>query len=657
MVSTSLFTGLSGLRAHQSFMDVIGNNLANVNTPGFWGSRVAFSDLLSFTISPGTGPTVTTGGINPIQTGLGAQIAAIDANTNQGTFLNTGRPLDVALKGKGFFTLTDGNQTLYTRVGSFGVDTDRNLVDLRTGMMVVNSTGGRIQVPLTGTLPAQATSSVSFGGVLPAEVGGPLAEILSSVSPLLQGTAASRTSTSAKTFPMDMSTLNGNTFTVSVNGGSAQTVTINAANFGGNLSSVDASEFITGVQNQVTGISVTESGGLFTFTTTKVGENATIKIDDTSGTTAGTFFGFSTILASGTQTAATAATPLNSLTANNTDYVSGDTILISGTDPAGNKVAGTFTYGAANDGTTLGSLVTFINTLYSSTGTTGATAAVAADGTVTLTTNTKGDAKLSMFIADTTTTTSKTNWSSFKVTQAGTGPDTVTTSIDVFDSLGRAHPITMVFTRDSADQTRWDLAATMDPNEGSISDSTVADVKFNPDGSFNVVTGPNSSLTFSFNGIAAPQTVALDFGTTGAFDGLSMLGKQSTAAATDQNGFGAGSLLNVAFNERGTLQGFFSNGKTQDIDTLRVVLFNNPGGLLRLGDTAFTESPNSDNAILTTAGNASAGSVVAGALENSNVDIAEEFVRLIEAQRGFQANARTITTTDQILAELLNIVR
>ena len=86
-------------------------------------------------------------------------------------------------------------------------------------------------------------------------------------------------------------------------------------------------------------------------------------------------------------------------------------------------------------------------------------------------------------------------------------------------------------------------------------------------------------------------------------------------------------------------------------------MFSNEGGLVRVGDTMFVESPNSDDAITTTAGAAGAGSVRSGQLENSNVDIAREFVNLIEAQRGFQANSRVITTTDEILAELMNIVR
>ena len=109
--------------------------------------------------------------------------------------------------------------------------------------------------------------------------------------------------------------------------------------------------------------------------------------------------------------------------------------------------------------------------------------------------------------------------------------------------------------------------------------------------------------------------------------------------------------------EGAVVTGFYSNGEAQTLDTLRVAVFPNESGLLRIGDTMFVESPNSDDAIVATAGTAGAGLVRPGSLENSNVDIAQEFVSLIEAQRGFQANSRVITTTDEILAELVNIVR
>src|SRR5687768_2935145 len=102
MVSTSLFTGLTGLRANQRFIDVVGNNLANANTPGFWTSRASFSDMLSMTLQSASAPTSTSGGVNPLQIGLGAKVSSISANTNQGLMLDTGRPMDLAMEGKGF---------------------------------------------------------------------------------------------------------------------------------------------------------------------------------------------------------------------------------------------------------------------------------------------------------------------------------------------------------------------------------------------------------------------------------------------------------------------------------------------------------------------------------------------------------------------------
>ena len=174
---------------------------------------------------------------------------------------------------------------------------------------------------------------------------------------------------------------------------------------------------------------------------------------------------------------------------------------------------------------------------------------------------------------------------------------------------------------------------------------------------FYVIGGGTNTLSFTWNGISAQQSVTVDLGSSGQFDGVAMLGNVATVAAVDQDGYGVGTLLNAGFNNNGELVGYYSNGQSQVLEQLRISMFSNEGGLLRSGDTLFVESPNSDDAIATTANSAGAGSVRSGQLENSNVDIAQEFVDLIEAQRGFQANSRVITTTDEILAELMNIVR
>lgn len=165
-------------------------------------------------------------------------------------------------------------------------------------MRVVSETGGTINVPLGGTLPAQQTGNVSLEGTLPAKVNGPLSEVVSSTSPLFAGVAASKTTSNTFTDPMNLSSLNGQEFTISVNGGTPQTVTIDAAKFSVvSLNTVTFAEFIAGVESQVNGITVTEAGGAFTFGTDAVGEKAQIKFDNKTGNPL-TFFGLDTILTS-----------------------------------------------------------------------------------------------------------------------------------------------------------------------------------------------------------------------------------------------------------------------------------------------------------------------------------------------------------------------
>jgi flagellar hook protein FlgE len=197
----------------------------------------------------------------------------------------------------------------------------------------------------------------------------------------------------------------------------------------------------------------------------------------------------------------------------------------------------------------------------------------------------------------------------------------------------------------------------MDPDSGEITSSEISSIRFNNDGSFNSIGGGNDTLTFEFEGLDTTQSVTVDLGTAGDFDGVTMLGDDTSVAATDQDGFAAGTLLNIGFDQAGHLSGYYTNGQNRVIDTLRVVMFQNEEGLQRAGDTLFVTAPNSDDPIAATAGSSGAGLLRPGSLENSNVDIAEEFVNLIEAQRGFQANSRVITTTDEIMAELVNLVR
>lgn len=124
----SLFSGVSGMRNQQTKLDVIGNNIANVNTTAFKGARVTFKDMLNQTLQGASDSASGKGGINPKQVGLGVAIAAVDTNMNQGALQSTGRSTDLAIEGNGFFVISDGNETRYTRDGSFSIDKNGYLV-------------------------------------------------------------------------------------------------------------------------------------------------------------------------------------------------------------------------------------------------------------------------------------------------------------------------------------------------------------------------------------------------------------------------------------------------------------------------------------------------------------------------------------------------
>ena len=173
----SLFSGVSGLKSHQTRMDVIGNNIANINTVGFKSSRTTFSDILSQTTKGAASSTTALGGTNPVQIGLGAAVASIDLITSDGSPQSTGKNTDVALSGNGMFVLKNGDQYFYSRDGAFEFDNAGNYVLPGSGLYVqgwnavdgslnTNSDPTNIVVPAGRAMEATSTSSVDFSGNL-----------------------------------------------------------------------------------------------------------------------------------------------------------------------------------------------------------------------------------------------------------------------------------------------------------------------------------------------------------------------------------------------------------------------------------------------------------------------------------------------------------
>jgi len=224
-------------------------------------------------------------------------------------------------------------------------------------------------------------------------------------------------------------------------------------------------------------------------------------------------------------------------------------------------------------------------------------------------------------------------------------------SITLMDAQGGPHELTLVFEKTGANA--WSYTATV--ADGTINAGATGALTFNDDGT---LAGPASAtLDFTPAGFGAAQAVTLDFGTVGGADGLSQFASASTALIRQQDGFTMGDLEQISIDPTGLIQGAFSNGETLVLGQVAMADFNNPGGLVRLGDGLYTGSANSGDAVVGFANEGSQSFMTSGALEMSNVDLAMEFTNMITTQRGFQSNARVITTSDEMLQELVNLRR
>ena len=176
----SLFSGVSGLKNHQTRMDVIGNNISNVNTTGFKSSRVTFADTLNQTMTGAAAPNGTIGGTNPKQVGLGSAVSSIDLLFTDGSVQSTGKNTDLCLSGNGLFVISNGSQTYYTRNGAFEFDAEGNYTMPGSGLLVqgwmgtdgvvnTNSTAGNIKIPAGKSMVAKATDTATYANNLNSE--------------------------------------------------------------------------------------------------------------------------------------------------------------------------------------------------------------------------------------------------------------------------------------------------------------------------------------------------------------------------------------------------------------------------------------------------------------------------------------------------------
>jgi flagellar hook protein FlgE len=223
----------------------------------------------------------------------------------------------------------------------------------------------------------------------------------------------------------------------------------------------------------------------------------------------------------------------------------------------------------------------------------------------------------------------------------------VSASMGVHDALGTLRTANVTFTRTSATDWSWSVAAT-GTNDTATGSGTIGFT----DGETPTITGADSIKITDSTGTQPAIDTKFDL------SNLTQLSMSSSVSVTSQNGLAAGTVngLYISPND-GTLSLVYSNGIQQQVAQLAIARFTNPSGLLSTGNTTYEKGLNSGDAQIGTANTGGRGSIISGSLEASNVDMAQEFTNMILAQRGFQASSRVITTSDSILQELVNLIR
>jgi len=362
-------------------------------------------------------------------------------------------------------------------------------------------------------------------------------------------------------------------------------------------------------------------------------------------------------------TMATSATLVSALDQFSGSFGATDTdgkLYVTGYQPDGTEVTDSTGLDISAT-TTLADVLSYIDSKLSASNVT----ASISNGKIVVTDDTSGysrsDISLS-YTASSDGTDSLTLPAYFELSTVG-GEEVKNINITVYDNLGGTHTLSGAFVRTDTTNT-WDMVLTsITGNVSAITPDNrrIQGIEFGTDGSYsglNAIVDDASEFIVTFaHDTSNPQTISMSLGTAGQLNGLTQFAADSTAVAREQDGYESGRLSTVSVDNGGTLIGAFSNGIKKDIATIQISLFQNTSGLESIGNGYFIPSANSGEAVATQAMSGGAGSVHGGSLEKSNADVATEFVNMIQAQNGFQANARTIRVANDILNELSGLIR
>jgi len=569
-LTTSLFTGLTGMLTNSQMLDVVGNNIANVNTTSFKRSQASFETQISQTLSNGSAPSAVLGGTNPSQVGLGVQLAAVTRDFSGGGLQPTGVSTHMAVEGNGFFVVNQNGTQRFTRDGTFSLDRDFNLVTSNGGRIqgfgvddnfnIVEGLLQDINIPIGVLTIAEATNNVNFAGNLNSNGDNATLGSISTSNPLFSDAGA--------TTPA----LAGDALAGLFNAGGTSLFTV------GDI---------------ITFTNLSRGGASIPDATFEVGP-ANTSGSDTNGTTLADLLGFM-------------------------DNILGIDTTLPGITGATVTAAGELQV-AGNTGT--------------------ANAIVIDAGDIVVNQGASPSVPLT--------------WAQ---TQDATG-ESIRTTFVAFDSLGSPLEIdlTVVLEDKTAAGTSWRFFAHSGDDTDLDSFLGTGMLEFDTNGQF--VSSTNNSVTINLanTGALDPQSISLNF--TDQFGAVTALSDiQSRISSISQDGTSIGTLQEFSVGEDGSIVGVFSNSLLRDLGRIPLALFSNNEGLREVGGNLYANSSNSGTPQIVVPGSGGSGRVIGRSLELSNVDLAQEFINLISAQTGFSANSRIISTSDQMIQELLASVR
>ena len=714
----SLWSGVSGMQAHQIALDVESNNIANVNTVGFKYSRASFVDMLSQIKLIATSPYKNgLGGQNDFSIGLGVGIDATTKVFSQGNTQNTDVKTDIAIEGDGFLIISPDRGTThnYTRNGEFLFDANGNLVT--TGGYVVqgwvrpplesaeietmsdfdffrvDNTGPirNIQIDPGMVMPARATKTITLRANLNAgrhvEQIRDVAALDSTTRTTADGNAPVYDSRGMLTqVSEDMGVLfndEGDAFALNENQGiwmsyktaaikheivatnEVSTIGINGENISfSNNSAITGISSIVAAQNAIN--SVRDKTGVSAYV-----DSGQLRIENRNQMDGGEKVKNIRITADGTGAFEEFVQGEEDITAFRYRYTkSEDADSTTGQFRTTEDLRALMQYDA-------NMIKNPEKTYHESTASVGVT--INNWGMFEIINRNDEDDEeqrnLSLYVTS-HFSENVTNNVLFKETmkalntasliEGGSSVSTSkitkathATSVDIVDSLGSKHNIRFEFWKTG--DAVWSFRAIVpEPAQfigGSASKPNVFEggrATFNGDGSLSGMNPP--ILQFDpKNGSKGPQRLELKFGANETFGGLTSVDKISETYSINQNGYQAGDLMDIRFDSNGSLLGAFSNGRSIALAQVALANFANNTGLQAEGGNVFSQTGNSGEPMIGAANTGRRGGVSGSKLEMSNVDLSRSLTQLIVVQRGFQANSKAVTTSDQILNTLLNL--